>query len=53
VGGGTVAAIFRRRGYHAAVWSTYDELAHAPNEYCVVDNLVADAKVYAHLYTQP
>lgn len=53
VGGGTVAAIFRRRGYAAAVWSTYDELAHSPNEYCVVKNLVADAKVYAHLYTQP
>ncbi len=53
VGGGTVAAIFRRNGYEAAVWSTYDELAHSPNEYCVVKNLVADAKVYAHLFTQP
>lgn len=53
VGGGTVAAIFRRRGLAAAVWSTYDELAHSPNEYAVVKNLVADAKVYAHLFTQP
>lgn len=53
VGGGTVAAIFRRAGMSAVVWSTYDELAHAPNEYCVVKNLVADAKVYAHLMTQP
>lgn len=53
VGGGTVAAIFRRHGYAAAVWSTYDELAHQPNEYCVVKNLVADAKVYAHLMLQP
>jgi len=53
VGGGTVAAIFRRAGYPAAVWSTYDELAHQPNEYCVVKNMVADAHVYAHLMTQP
>ncbi|HEX9817115.1 MAG TPA: hypothetical protein VGB18_09060, partial [Candidatus Thermoplasmatota archaeon] len=53
VGGGTVAAIFRRQGYPAAVWSTYDELAHQPNEYCVVKNMVADAVVYAHLMTQP
>ena len=53
VGGGTVAAIFRRHGYPAAVWSTYDELAHQPNEYCVVKNMVADAVVYAHIMMQP
>lgn len=52
VGGGTVAAIFRRRGFPAAVWGTYEERAHAPNEFAVIDNIVADAKVYAHLYTQ-
>lgn len=53
VGGGTVAAMFRRQGLAAAVWSTYDELAHQPNEYAKVKNLVADAKVYAHLFLQP
>lgn len=53
VGGGTVAAIFRRHGHSAAVWSTYDELAHQPNECCVVKNMVADAKVYTHLLLQP
>jgi succinyl-diaminopimelate desuccinylase len=53
VGGGTVAAIFRRHGFAAAVWSTYDELAHQPNEYCVVKNMVADAKVYLHMMMQP
>lgn len=52
VGGGTVAAIFRRHGYPAAVWGTYDELAHSPNEYAKVSNIVDDAKVYAHLFTQ-
>jgi len=53
VGGGTVAAIFRRKGFPAVVYGTYDELAHAPNEYAVVKNIVADAKLYAHLMTQP
>jgi len=52
IGGGTVAAIFRRAGFPAAVWSTLDDLAHQPNEYCVIDNLVKDAKVFAHVCLQ-
>jgi succinyl-diaminopimelate desuccinylase len=48
IGGGTVAAIFRREGYEAAVWSTIEDLAHQPNEYCKVENLLNDAKVFAH-----
>jgi len=48
IGGGTVAAIFRRLGYQAAVWSTLDDLAHQPNEYSKIDNLIGDAKVFAH-----
>lgn len=46
IGGGTVAALFRRRGIHAAVWSTIDELAHQPNEYTKIENIVADAIVF-------
>ncbi len=49
IGGGTVAAIFRRAGFNAAVWSTLDDLAHQPNEYCKIDNLVNDAKVMAYV----
>lgn len=49
IGGGTVAAFFRRIGIPAAVWSTIDETAHMPNEYCKVDNLINDAKVMAYL----
>lgn len=49
IGGGTVAAFFRRIGVPAAVWSTVDETAHSPNEYCIIENLVADAKVMAYL----
>ena len=46
IGGGTVAAIFRRRGFPVAVWSTLDDLAHQPNEYCHIRNMVNDAKVF-------
>jgi succinyl-diaminopimelate desuccinylase len=49
IGGGTVAAIFRRAGFDAAVWATLDDLAHQPNEYCVIDNMINDAKVFAHV----
>lgn len=52
IGGGTVAAVFRRAGYQAAVWSRTDETGHQPNEYCHIDNLVGDAKVFAHIFLQ-
>ena len=48
IGGGTVAAIFRRKGFNAAVWSTLEDLAHQPNEYCKIENILKDAKVFAH-----
>jgi succinyl-diaminopimelate desuccinylase len=49
IGGGTVAAFFRRLGIPAAVWSTIDDVAHQPNEYAKIDNMVNDAKVMAYL----
>ncbi len=52
IGGGTVAAFFRREGFNAAVWAKMDETAHQPNEYCIIDNMVGDAKVYAHIFLQ-
>ncbi len=52
IGGGTVAALFRRAGYHAAVWSKLDETAHSYNEYCYLDNIIGDAKVFAHIFLQ-
>jgi succinyl-diaminopimelate desuccinylase len=52
IGGGTVAAIFRRAGFAAACWSKLDETAHQPNEYCIIDNMVGDAKVFGHLFLQ-
>jgi succinyl-diaminopimelate desuccinylase len=50
IGGGTVAAFFRRKGFPAVVWAKFAETAHMPNEYCLIDNMVNDAKVYANLF---
>ena len=52
IGGGTVAAVFRRAGFKAACWSRVDETAHQPNEYCKIDNMLGDAKVFAHVCLQ-
>lgn len=52
IGGGTVAALFRHAGISAACWSKVEDTAHQPNEYCVIDNMVGDAKVYAHIFLQ-
>lgn len=52
IGGGTVAALFRKAGYEAACWAKIDETAHQPNEYCVVDNMIGDAKVFSHIFLQ-
>lgn len=52
IGGGTVAAFFRRQGIPAVVWGRNEGQAHRPNEYCVIANMVGNAKVYAHLAGQ-
>jgi len=52
-GGGTIAGLLRRAEYEAAGWSRTDETAHQPNEYCVIENMLGDAKVFAHIFLQP
>ncbi len=52
IGGGTVAAHFRRRGIPAAVWATNDEVPHQPNEYAVLDYVVNDCMVFVTLVTE-
>lgn len=52
IGGGTVAALFRRRGIPAVVWGRNEGQAHRPNEYSVIANMVGNAAVYAHLMGQ-
>ena len=52
VGAGTVAAVFRKYGYEAAVWSKLRYKAHQPDESCLISNMVGNAKVFAHLMLQ-
>jgi succinyl-diaminopimelate desuccinylase len=53
MGGGTVAAFFRRAGLPAAVWLTETGAPHQPNESCSISSLLSDAKVFATLYMDP
>ncbi len=50
IGGGTVAALFRRKGFPAAVWSRIYETAHQPNEHTDVTFILGDAKIFAHIF---
>ncbi len=52
IGGGTVGAEFRREGYNAVVWSTLDDQAHQPNEYCLVENLIKDSETLIELFIE-
>jgi succinyl-diaminopimelate desuccinylase len=47
IGGGTVAAFFRRLGLPVVVYSQLNESAHMPNEYSVIAHMMNDAKVFA------
>jgi succinyl-diaminopimelate desuccinylase len=52
IGGGTVAAFFRQQGLPAAVWMTVSDTAHQPNEFCLLSNLIGDARVLAHVFLE-
>ncbi len=49
VGGGTVAAFLRRKGYQAVVWATLNHNAHQPNEWSSIKNTINDAKVMSDM----
>ncbi|MEM0027291.1 MAG: M20 family metallo-hydrolase [Ignisphaera sp.] len=49
IGGGTLAASFRKLGIPAVAWATLDNTAHMPNEYSKINNLIEDAKIIAYL----
>lgn len=46
IGGGTVAAFFRRLNLPVVVYSKLNESAHQPNEYCLLSNILSDSKVF-------
>ncbi len=52
IGGSTIAAYPRMAGMQAIVWLTADEdkLAHVPNEYAKISDMVNDAKALAYLF---
>ncbi len=50
IGGGTVGAELRREGIDAVVWSTLDDQAHQPNEYCVIENLIKDSLTLIEMF---
>lgn len=52
VGAGTLASYFRKKGLPAAVWAKSSLNAHQPDECCPIDNIVGDAKVFAHIFLQ-
>jgi succinyl-diaminopimelate desuccinylase len=52
VGGGTVAKYFREAGFPAVAWSTMGETADSPDEYCLISNILDDAKVFGHVFMQ-
>lgn len=41
--------LFRRDRIPTAVWSKVDDVAHEPNEYARIENLLNEAKVFAAL----
>jgi succinyl-diaminopimelate desuccinylase len=49
IGGGTVGAFLRKKGIPTVVWGRLAEMAHQPNEYCLLGNLMGDALVMAAL----
>lgn len=49
IGGGTVAAYARHKGFPAAVWATLPGNAHQPNEQTSISHIVQDAKVMTRL----
>jgi succinyl-diaminopimelate desuccinylase len=49
IGGHTAANAFRKFGFPAVAWSTIVQLSGEANEYCLVENLLSDATVFASL----
>ncbi len=52
IGGGTCASPLRKKGFNVAVWQTCEGTAHQTNEFVKVENLVEDAKVFSHVFSQ-
>lgn len=49
MGGGTVAAFLREKGYDTVVWGIGEETAHQPNEHIKIKDLIKMAEVYLEI----
>lgn len=49
IGGGTVAAFLRRKGFGAAAWATMIGNPHQPNEKALISHQLGDAKVLTEM----
>ena len=49
LGGMTFASILRKKGLDVAVYCTTNNSCHCANEYCQIDKLIEDAKVFENL----
>jgi succinyl-diaminopimelate desuccinylase len=52
IGGGTCAALFRNPGFDSVVCGILDYTCPTPNEYCRIEDMVNDAKVYGKIFTK-
>ncbi|MBO4301698.1 MAG: M20 family metallo-hydrolase [Desulfovibrio sp.] len=52
IGGATVAAFLREKGFPAAVWSCIENTCHAPDERSSITSTINDARVFAHILMQ-
>ena len=52
IGGASVAALLRKRGLPAAVWSCIENTCHAPDERASITSAIRDAQVFAHILMQ-
>jgi succinyl-diaminopimelate desuccinylase len=50
LGGHTDASLPRKTGMQAVAWCSYQDKVHQANEYCLVKDLVGDAKVFTYLF---
>ncbi len=52
IGGGTCAAFFRGQGWPSVVWGIGEDIAHQPNEFAYISDIVTCAKVFAAMFVR-
>ncbi len=50
IGGGTCAAFTRKKGMETVVWSRKEHIAHQPNEYAKISDMLFDTKVFTMMF---